>query len=48
MKSVKSQELKCYDHRFCTLYRAIQGDSPSQQGPIAERREEIGPIPGPR
>jgi len=30
---------------FCTLYRAIQGDSPNQQAPIAERREEIGPIP---
>lgn len=34
-----------YNRRFCTLYRAIQGDSPSPQAPIAERREEIGPIP---
>ncbi|XP_034476321.1 uncharacterized protein LOC117783168 [Drosophila innubila] len=31
---------------FCTLYRAIQGDTSSAvpAGPTAERREEVGPI----
>lgn len=37
-------------HRFCTLYRAIQGDNVAQQPIVAERREEIvgGPVQGPR
>ncbi|XP_055918251.1 uncharacterized protein LOC129950361 [Eupeodes corollae] len=29
---------------FCTLYRAIQGDSGATQPTVAERREENGPI----
>lgn len=38
-------------YRFCSLYRAIQGEpssGPQAQHLVAERREEIGPAPGPR